>query len=60
VHDVKQDFHIWQNKRYVHPPQLAVGDGPIGAYRRWCKQFYPSVDAKAASREGGLDENAAE
>lgn len=43
VHDVKQDFHIWRNKRYVHPPQLAVGDGPIGAYRRWCKQFYPAL-----------------
>jgi len=43
VHDVKQDFHIWSHKRYVHPPQLAVGDGPVGAYRRWCKQFYPSV-----------------
>jgi phenylpropionate dioxygenase-like ring-hydroxylating dioxygenase large terminal subunit len=63
VHDVKQDFHIWQNKRYVHPPQLAVGDGPVGAYRRWCKQFYPAVNGPsgAAHRdEGERTENAAE
>jgi len=43
-HDVLQDFDIWNNKRYVHPPQLAVGDGPIGAYRRWAKQFYPLLN----------------
>lgn len=41
--DVEQDFEIWKHKRYVHPPQLAQGDGPIGAYRRWCKQFYPQL-----------------
>ena len=45
AHDVAQDFDIWNNKKYVHPPQLAVGDGPIGAYRRWCKQFYPLLGA---------------
>lgn len=45
VHDVKQDFDIWKHKRYVHPPQLAQGDGPVGIYRRWCKQFYPSLQA---------------
>ena len=49
VHDVKQDFAIWQNKRYVHPPQLAVGDGPVGAYRRWCKQFYPAPPSGAST-----------
>jgi nitrite reductase/ring-hydroxylating ferredoxin subunit len=48
VHDVKQDFAIWKNKRYVHPPQLAQGDGPVGAYRRWCKQFYPSLQQAPA------------
>jgi len=47
-HDVLQDFDIWNNKRYVHPPQLAVGDGPIGAYRRWAKQFYPLLVPPAA------------
>lgn len=49
--DVEQDVRIWKHRRYVPTPQLAVGDGPIGAYRRWCRQFYPQlrgVLAKAA------------
>ncbi len=40
VHDVCQDLVIWENKRYVHPPALAEGDGPIGKYRLWARQFY--------------------
>jgi phenylpropionate dioxygenase-like ring-hydroxylating dioxygenase large terminal subunit len=42
-HDVSQDFEIWRHKRYVHPPALAAGDGPIGLYRRWARQFYPEL-----------------
>lgn len=38
--DAKQDFPIWENKAYVSPPRLARGDGPIGIYRKWAKQFY--------------------
>lgn len=41
LNDVKQDFHIWENKTYIAPPALAKGDGPIGKYRTWAKQFYP-------------------
>jgi nitrite reductase/ring-hydroxylating ferredoxin subunit len=40
VADARQDFAIWQHKRYVHPPALAQGDGPIGRYRSWAAQFY--------------------
>ena len=40
-HDAGQDFEIWENKRYIDPPALARGDGPVGAYRKWCRQFYP-------------------
>ncbi|HET9496201.1 MAG TPA: Rieske 2Fe-2S domain-containing protein [Chloroflexia bacterium] len=40
VHDANQDFVIWENKRYVHPPALAQGDGPIGKFRTWARQFY--------------------
>jgi nitrite reductase/ring-hydroxylating ferredoxin subunit len=36
----KQDFPIWEHKRYRERPALAVGDGPIGLYRRWAQQFY--------------------
>ena len=42
--DVRQDFDIWNNKRYAHPPMLAKGDGPVLPYRSWAKQFYPSGD----------------
>lgn len=39
-HDVRQDWDIWERKIYVHPPRLAEGDGPIGPFRAWCRQFY--------------------
>lgn len=40
AHDTQQDFLIWENKKYINPPALAKGDGPIGQYRLWAKQFY--------------------
>jgi nitrite reductase/ring-hydroxylating ferredoxin subunit len=51
INDVAQDFDIWQNKRYVQPPALADGDGPVGPYRKWCRQFYPA--AVAPDGDGG-------
>ena len=53
--DVQQDFEIWKNKRYIHPPVLSKGDGPIVPYRRWCRQFYPppvSATTAAAGAAG--------
>ncbi|MDB4655446.1 Rieske (2Fe-2S) protein [Flavobacteriales bacterium] len=47
LNDVKQDFHIWENKTYIAPPALAKGDGPIGRYRTWAKQFYPDNNSKS-------------
>lgn len=41
VHDLEQDFPLWERKRYIKPPLLAAGDGPIGKYRTWTRQFYP-------------------
>jgi len=41
VHEVSRDVPLWERKRYVERPVLARGDGPIHAYRRWAKQFYP-------------------
>jgi nitrite reductase/ring-hydroxylating ferredoxin subunit len=38
--ELKPDFRIWENKRYLENPGLAQGDGPIGRYRRWARQFY--------------------
>jgi phenylpropionate dioxygenase-like ring-hydroxylating dioxygenase large terminal subunit len=40
AHDVKQDFVIWEHKRYMSRPALAAGDGPVGLYRKWASQFY--------------------
>jgi nitrite reductase/ring-hydroxylating ferredoxin subunit len=45
VHDTAQDFEIWRHKRYVNPPALAEGDGPIGRYRAWARQFYAVAPA---------------
>ncbi len=39
--DFVKDFDIWENKVYRPRPALSGADGPIGAYRRWSKQFYP-------------------
>lgn len=41
--DVSQDVPIWSNKIYVAPPALAQGDGPIGRYRSWARQFQPGA-----------------
>ena len=38
---VLQDVIIWDKKHYRAPPRLSRTDGPIGKYRRYCRQFYP-------------------
>ena len=48
--EVGQDAPIWETKRYVEKPILAEGDGPIGEYRRYCKQFYPKQQAAQGPR----------
>ena len=37
---VGQDIPIWENKIYKAAPLIVEGDGPIGLFRRWVKQFY--------------------
>lgn len=46
VHDTRQDFPIWQHKKYISPPALAEGDGPVGKYRQWARQFYALGDER--------------
>ncbi|HUG54532.1 MAG TPA: Rieske 2Fe-2S domain-containing protein [Vicinamibacteria bacterium] len=48
IHDLSQDFRIWEHKRYVDPPALAPGDGPVGRYRQWAGQFYTRPPGLAA------------
>ena len=51
-----QDIPIWENKVYANPPLVVEGDGPIGVFRRWVKQFYgsgaPALARRAARRRG--------
>jgi hypothetical protein len=42
VRDVMQDREVWEHKIHVERPMLAEGDGPVGRYRAWCRQFYPA------------------
>ncbi len=49
--DVLQDIPMWSTKAYVNLPALAEGDGPIGPYRRWARQFYD--DAPVSLRAMG-------
>jgi phenylpropionate dioxygenase-like ring-hydroxylating dioxygenase large terminal subunit len=45
---LSQDIPIWENKAYISPPLLVDGDGPIGLYRKWVKQFYSEPTPAAA------------
>jgi nitrite reductase/ring-hydroxylating ferredoxin subunit len=49
--DVSDDFKVWQNKVYVHPPALAQGDGPVILYRKWAEQFYAEPPTARSKRE---------
>jgi nitrite reductase/ring-hydroxylating ferredoxin subunit len=42
--ELRRDMAIWRYKRYLPRPALASGDGPIGQYRRWARQFYSPGD----------------
>ncbi|MFJ2745639.1 Rieske 2Fe-2S domain-containing protein [Streptomyces sp. NPDC087440] len=41
VRDGRTDFPIYHHKTYLPHPKLNKGDGPIGALRKWARQFYP-------------------
>jgi 3-ketosteroid 9alpha-monooxygenase subunit A len=46
---VQEDIPIWENKAYVERPMLVEGDGPIGVFRSWVRQFYPELADETAS-----------
>jgi nitrite reductase/ring-hydroxylating ferredoxin subunit len=41
IRQMEQDIPIWENKVFAERPILCDGDGPIGSFRDWAKQFYP-------------------
>jgi phenylpropionate dioxygenase-like ring-hydroxylating dioxygenase large terminal subunit len=49
---LEQDIPIWEHKTYFERPALCDGDGPIGLFRKWCRQFY-SAPADLAQVEAG-------
>lgn len=49
---VEADIPIWENKKYTSPPILCDGDGPIGPYRKWVRQFYSMPWPPAAGGNG--------
>jgi nitrite reductase/ring-hydroxylating ferredoxin subunit len=51
--DIQQDVRIWEHKRYVDPPALAQGDGPVGRFRNWARQFYPPAAHTSPPRDAG-------
>ncbi|HEX4462497.1 MAG TPA: (2Fe-2S)-binding protein, partial [Polyangia bacterium] len=48
---LEQDIPIWEHKTYLEPPALCDGDGPVGLFRKWSRQFYsiPSAPAEPKS-----------
>ena len=44
--NIEKDFMIWENKAYNERPLLNKADGDILMFRRYCKQFYPSLNKK--------------
>jgi hypothetical protein len=50
--EINRDIPIWQHKRYLDRPALGPGEGSIGRYRKWTRQFYsPSDQGPAADSE---------
>lgn len=47
VKQMNEDIPIWEHKRYLPTPALCDGDGPIGAYRQWTRQFYSGLGSAA-------------
>lgn len=47
---IANDFHIWENQRFVQNPVFAGKEERAYAkFRRWTEQFYPDLAAETAS-----------
>jgi 3-ketosteroid 9alpha-monooxygenase subunit A len=46
---LEQDIPIWEHKTQWERPVLCDGDGPVGLFRKWSRQFYTQPGAAAAS-----------
>jgi len=49
VKQLEEDRPIWENKVQHENPLLCDGDGPIGLFRRWTRQFYSWPEEQQAA-----------
>ncbi len=54
AHQLEQDIPIWEHKTFLERPLLCESEGPIGAFRRWARQFYPELAPRPARTERAL------
>ena len=48
---IEQDFFTWENMKVLHQPNFAPEEAKnYGALRRWCRQFYPELEANVDVR----------
>jgi 3-ketosteroid 9alpha-monooxygenase subunit A len=50
---LEQDIPIWEHKTYLDHPVLCDGDGPIGLFRKWSRQFYSQPNTLAVVADAG-------
>lgn len=48
---LEQDIPIWEHKVYWDHPVLCDGDGPIGMFRKWSRQFYSQPTTPSTTEE---------
>lgn len=46
---LEQDIPIWENKIQWERPVLCDGDGPIGLFRKWSRQFYANEESGSSA-----------
>jgi hypothetical protein len=51
IAQLEADFPIWEHKVHRANPSLAIGEGPILAFRRWASRFYATAGS-AGERSG--------
>jgi len=49
VQQLEQDRPIWEHKVQHENPLLCDGDGPIGVFRSWARQFYTWPEEQSAA-----------
>jgi hypothetical protein len=50
MREFRRDVPIWENKIAIANPVLCDGDGPIGRFRSWTKQFYAPLEDQGGER----------